>query len=41
VVASRKFFSVRECYGVEIAPDFDVPLGLAIAVAIEQMERQV
>ena len=41
VVASRKFFSLRECYGIEIAPEFDAPLGLAIAVAMEQMERQI
>ena len=41
VVASRKLLSVRECYGVQVAPDFEAPLGLAIAIAIEQMERQV
>ena len=36
--ASRHFLSIRDAYGIQIAPGFDVPLGLAIVVALEQME---
>ncbi|HLX34963.1 MAG TPA: LURP-one-related family protein [Candidatus Limnocylindrales bacterium] len=39
IVASRRFASLRDTYDVTIAPGFDVPLGLAIMVAIEQMQR--
>ena len=34
---SRKWFRVRDSYGVEIAPDEDVPLILAITVAIDAL----
>jgi uncharacterized protein YxjI len=40
IVASRKWLSVRDTYGVQMAPDFDVALGLAIVVALEQMELE-
>lgn len=34
---SKKWFRVRDTYGVEIAADQDVPLILAITVAVEDM----
>jgi uncharacterized protein YxjI len=34
---SKKWFRVRDTYGVEIAPDQDVPLILAITVAVEDL----
>lgn len=38
-IASGRLASVGNSYGIRISPDFDVPLALAILVAIEQMER--
>ena len=38
IVASRKLLSIRDKYAVQIAPDFEVPLGLAIVIALERME---
>ena len=38
ILTSRQWFSLRDTYGVQIAPGFDVPLGLAIVVALERME---
>jgi uncharacterized protein YxjI len=38
--ASRMWFSIRDAYGIQIAPDFEVPLGLAICVALERVEAQ-
>ena len=38
IVASRKLLSVRDKYAVQIAPGFDIPLALAIVVALERME---
>jgi uncharacterized protein YxjI len=38
--ASRMWFSIRDAYGIQIAPGFDVPLGLAICVALERVEAQ-
>ncbi len=38
--ASRKLLSLRDRYGVQVAPDFELPLALAIVVALEQMEFQ-
>ena len=35
---SRRWFSLRETYGVEVAPGEDAPLILAIAVALEAFE---
>jgi uncharacterized protein YxjI len=36
---SKKWFSVRDTYGLEVAPDQDAVLALAIAVCIDTMER--
>ena len=38
--ASRMWFSIRDSYGIQIAPGFEVPLGLAICVALERVEAQ-
>jgi uncharacterized protein YxjI len=38
--ASRMWFSIRDAYGIQITPGFDVPLGLAICVALERVEAQ-
>jgi uncharacterized protein YxjI len=38
--ASRKWFSIHDAYGIQIAPGFEVPLGLAIVVALERVEAQ-
>jgi uncharacterized protein YxjI len=40
IFASRRLLAIRDCYGVQIAPGFDVPMGLAIIIALEQMELQ-
>jgi uncharacterized protein YxjI len=40
IFASRRLLAIRDCYGVQIAPGFEVPLGLAIVVALEQMEME-
>jgi uncharacterized protein YxjI len=40
IVASRRWLSVRDTYGVQVAPGFDIPLALAIVVALEQMELE-
>src|SRR3954447_10740048 len=37
--ASRAWFSLHDTFGVQIADGFDDALGLAIVIAIEQMER--
>jgi len=41
ILASRRLLSIRDKYGVQVAPGFDVPLALAIVIALEQMELQV
>lgn len=38
---SKKWFRVRDTYGVEIAADQDVPLILAITVAVEDMTDDI
>ena len=38
---SKKWFRVRDSYGVEIGPNEDVPLVLAATVAIDQMTHEV
>ena len=38
--ASRMWFSLHDGYGIQIAPGFEVPLGLAIVVALERVEAQ-
>ena len=40
ILASRKLMSLHGGYGVQVAPGFDVPLALAIVIALEQMELQ-
>ena len=40
IVASRQFFSLHDAYGIQVAPGFDAPLGLAIVVALEQIEKE-
>ena len=40
IFASRRLLAIRDSYGVQIASGFDVPLGLAIIVALEQMEME-
>jgi uncharacterized protein YxjI len=40
IVASRKWLTIHDAYGIQIAPDFEVPLALAIVVALERMEVQ-
>ena len=38
--ASRAWFSMHDTYGVQVADEFDDPLALAIAIAIEQLESE-
>jgi len=38
--ASRMWFSIHDAYGIQITPGFEVPLGLAICVALERVEAQ-
>ena len=38
---SKKWFRVRDSYGVEIGPNEDVPLVLAATVALDQMTHEV
>ena len=40
IVASRSLFSLHGSYGVQVADGFDVPLALALVVALEQMELE-
>ena len=40
MTASRAWFSIHDAYGIQIAPGFDVPFGLAIAIALERVEVQ-
>ncbi len=40
IEASRNWFSIHDAYGIQIAPGFEVPLGLAIVVALERVEVQ-
>jgi len=40
VLVSRRFLTIHGSYGVQIAPGFDVPLGLAIVIALEQIELE-
>jgi uncharacterized protein YxjI len=38
---SKRWFRVRDTYGIEIAPDQDDPLILAVTVCIDQMTHDV
>ena len=40
ITASRSFFTLHGSYGVQIAAGFEVPLGLAIVIALEQIELE-
>jgi uncharacterized protein YxjI len=40
IFVSRKLLSIHNAYGVQVAPDFEVPLALAIVVALEEMEKE-
>jgi uncharacterized protein YxjI len=40
IYASRNFFSLHDSYGIQVVPEFDAPLGLAIVVALEQIEKE-
>lgn len=40
IFASRRLLSLRDSYGVQIAPDFETPLALAIVIAFEQIELE-
>jgi uncharacterized protein YxjI len=40
IVASRSLLSLHGSYGVRVADGFEVPLGLALVVALEQMELE-
>jgi uncharacterized protein YxjI len=40
IVASRRFFSIHDAYGIQVAPGFEAPLALAIVVALEQVEKE-
>ncbi len=40
IYASRQFFSLHDAYGIQVSPDFDAPLALAIVVALEQIEKE-
>ncbi len=38
--ASRRWLSIRDAYGIRVAPGFDAPLAIALAIALEQMELE-
>jgi len=40
MTASRAWFSMHDAYGIQISPGFEVPLALAIAIALERVEVQ-
>jgi uncharacterized protein YxjI len=40
IFASRSLLSLHDTYGVQVAAGFDVPLAIAIVVALEQMELE-
>jgi len=40
IFVSRSLISLHDRYGIQIADGFDIALGLAIVVALEQMELQ-
>lgn len=37
---SKKWFSLRDTYAVDVADDADVPLVLAVAVVVDHMQRE-
>lgn len=40
IFASRKLISIRDSYGIQVTAGFDVPLALAIVIALEQIEQE-
>jgi len=40
IVVSRAWFSIHDGYGIQITPGFEVPLALAIVIALERVEVQ-
>jgi uncharacterized protein YxjI len=38
IVATRKLVSIRDSYAVQVAPDFDTHLALAIVIGLERLE---
>jgi uncharacterized protein YxjI len=40
IQVSRAWFSIHNGYGIQITPGFDVPLALAICIALERVEAQ-
>jgi len=40
IAVSRAWFSIHDGYGIQITPGFEVPLGLAIVIALERVEVQ-
>ncbi len=38
--ASRRWLSFRDAYGIRVAPGFDAPFAIALAIALEQMELE-
>jgi uncharacterized protein YxjI len=40
IQVSRAWFSIHDGYGIQITPGFDVPLALAICIALERVEAQ-
>ena len=40
IVVSRAWFSLHDGYGIQITQGFDVPLALAICIALERVEAQ-
>jgi uncharacterized protein YxjI/predicted nucleic-acid-binding Zn-ribbon protein len=38
ITASRAWFTIHDAYGIQIVPGFDVPLALAIVIALERVE---
>jgi uncharacterized protein YxjI len=40
ILVSRRFLTIHGSYGVQIAAGFDVPLGIAVVIALEQIEAE-
>jgi uncharacterized protein YxjI len=40
IVVSRAWFSIHDGYGIQITPGFEVPLALAIVIALERVEAE-
>jgi len=40
IQVSRAWFSIHNGYGIQITPGFDIPLALAICIALERVEAQ-